>query len=330
MPKLLLHIGPHKTGSTYIQKYFFDNRDKLLELGVNYPNIGFGGQYGQHEIVERIKKLEPEQLLEYIANVLTLESNFISSENFDRLNAGDIEKLRAGLTKIPNGTDVRIVYFHRNYSDLLPSWWQEEVKHGSIVSFYEFILPHVLRPFSSNIVNPAIVLDLYANVFGKASITIIDYDRARGNILLPIFQLLGIEVGDVKNEIINSSLQIEFVEIIRSLNAIAKANNQWSIHRTRALFLRKRRESEIAKEVEELAALIRDYLKPLRVAGGFFEKTVSANFKSNYESCFFNKQSEELPDRTLMIPSDNWLLNQNALKMCEHIYQHIMTGDVSY
>ena len=330
MPKLLLHIGPHKTGSTYIQKYFFEGRSKLLDLGVNYPNIGFAGQYGQHEIVEQIKTLQPEQLRAYFAGLLAFESNFISSENFDRLNAAEIEKLRGALYSDKEQIDVRIVYYHRNYSDLLPSWWQEEVKHGSMVSFYEFILPHVLRPFASNIVNPAIVLDLYSNVFGRDHISIVDYDRAKGNILRPIFELLGIEVGTVKNEIINSSLKIELVEIIRALNTIAKARNQWNFHKTRALFLRKRRESAIAGDVEKLAAMIRDQMKPLRVTGGFFEKTVSASFKASYESCFFNKVSDESPDRKVMIPSDSWMLNENAVKTCEHIYEHIMTGDVSY
>src|SRR6202043_3381656 len=111
---------------------------------------------------------------------------------------------------------VKIIYYYRNYIDLLPSWWQEEVKHGSMISFYEFVLPHILRPFSSKIVNPAVVLDLYANVFGPDSITIVNYDSAlqTGSILRPILELLGIEFGIVKNELVNSSLKVEIVEII--------------------------------------------------------------------------------------------------------------------
>jgi hypothetical protein len=54
MAKLLLHIGPQKTGSTYIQKYCFENRHHLLSLGVNYPTAGrleHVSPYGHHEAV---------------------------------------------------------------------------------------------------------------------------------------------------------------------------------------------------------------------------------------------------------------------------------------
>ena len=90
MTKLYLHIGPHKTGSTFIQKVFFENRERVLRLGVTYPNFGFCGQFGQHEAVEKSKvgALEQHQLDEYLAQFLSGEINFASSENFDRLRFG--------------------------------------------------------------------------------------------------------------------------------------------------------------------------------------------------------------------------------------------------
>ena len=35
--KIILHIGHPKTGSSYLQSCFALNRDKLLELGIDYP-----------------------------------------------------------------------------------------------------------------------------------------------------------------------------------------------------------------------------------------------------------------------------------------------------
>jgi hypothetical protein len=327
--KLILHIGPHKTGSTYIQKVFFENREKLLSVGVRYPNIGLNGQYGQHELVEKIKQLDAAPLMRHMADFIGPETNFISSENFDRLNAGEVKKFGqalAGLLADPAG--LGIIYYHRNYGDLLPSWWQEEVKHGSIASFYEFILPHVLRPFASNLINPAVVLDLYAHVFGKDKITVVDYDRAKSDLLKPILELLGIDLGAVANETVNSSLKVELIEILRALNAIAKRRGEWHFHKTRTLFLRKLNDGEIVADVEALTTLIRSYMKPIRIGGGFFEKTVNARFRAKYGSRYINKPSEEAAVRELMIPGDFWMVE--GLTPCIRIYEHIMTGDVRY
>jgi hypothetical protein len=328
MAKLFLHIGPHKTGSTYIQKWFFENRALLLNLGVNYPNVGIAGQYGHHETIEKVKTLQQKELAEYLLQFLGSDINFVSSENFDRLKQWDIKKLSRCLAKL----DVRIIYYYRNYIDLLPSWWQEEVKHGSMMSFYEFVLPHVLRPFSSIIINPAVVLDLYANVFGKDNITVVDYDLAvkTGSILRPILQLLGVQLEVVRNEMVNASLNVEVVELIRALNTLAHFNNEWHFHKIRALFLRKMTTDAIASDVEHLVSAIRAHIKPLRFADGFFDKSVQASFKNKYSSRFFNNLLAEHPDREVLIPSDNWILKEDALEVCKRIYQHIVTGDLTY
>jgi len=332
MTKLYLHIGPHKTGSTYIQKFFNDNRDGLLGLGVNYANVGLGVHFGQHVIIEQIKSLDQAALQTYLPQFLGGEVNFVSSENFDRLNAAQVDKFGKALMAVDAKLEVKVVYYYRNYVDLLPSWWQEEVKHGSAVSFYEFALPHILRPFTSNIVNPAMLLDSYANVFAKENITVVDYDLAveEGNILHPIFKLLNIDLGDVKNEIVNASAKLEVIEIIRALNAMAKFNDQWHLHKVRTLFLRKKRNPEIANEVEQLSAAIRNHMKPVKFAGGFFEKSVLDVFKKRYEACFFNSEIGEIPDREVSVPSDNWMLKSDILGTCERVYQHVMSGDVSY
>ena len=330
MIKLYLHIGPHKTGSTYIQRAFLENRDRLLKLGVNYPSVGLGeeigGHYGHHKTLVEVTKQEPNALKEYFAQFLVNDINVVSSENFENLNLEQIKKLRAALSTI----DVKIVFYYRNYIDLLPSWWQEEVKHGSMTSFFEYVLPHVLRPFVSKILNPAVVLDLYANAFGKENIIVVDYDRARnaGGILAPLWKLLGVELDGVKNEMVNSSLKMEFVEIIRALNAIAHANDQANGPKMRSLFLRRRKEDPIRGAVDKLSAMINEYKKPLTLGGGFFEKSISTDFRKKYASNFINQLSDDLPKREVMVPSDNWILTNDAHILCEDIFRQIAAGEL--
>jgi hypothetical protein len=329
MPNFILHIGPHKTGSTYIQKYLYVNRERFLKLGFNYPSVAIGPQYGHHQVFDKIKSLPQGDLSEYMRQFLGGAVNFVSSEKFDRLRPDDIKRLGASLADL----DVKIVYYRRNYVDLLPSWWQERVKHGSRLSFYEFVLPHILRPFTSNIINPCKVLDPYAEVFGRENIAVVDYDAARkgGGILPPLFDMLGIEPGPIKDEVINRSVNLELVEIIRALNMLAEFDGERRSHDVRAIFLRKRRSATIRHDVESLSGVIHEHmkpLKPLKLSGAFFANAVKAAFRRKYEACFVNDFVDELPDREIVVPSDNWMLQKDAVRRCENIYRHIMADDI--
>lgn len=57
MPRLLLHIGTHKTGTTSIQRFCGANRDALRERGIWYPpaDLGkFASHYAHHRIAHAI------------------------------------------------------------------------------------------------------------------------------------------------------------------------------------------------------------------------------------------------------------------------------------
>ena len=38
MPKYVIHVGPSKTGSKYLQSMLFYSRETLLADGINYPD----------------------------------------------------------------------------------------------------------------------------------------------------------------------------------------------------------------------------------------------------------------------------------------------------
>ncbi|MEP1202107.1 hypothetical protein [Tateyamaria sp.] len=42
MPKLIIHIGSQKTGSTSIQTFLTQNPDKMAKAGLTYVNAGRG------------------------------------------------------------------------------------------------------------------------------------------------------------------------------------------------------------------------------------------------------------------------------------------------
>ena len=54
MPRYILHVGPQKTGTTYLQSAFAEFRSQLKARGIEYPRL-WGGAGGQYPLVERIR-----------------------------------------------------------------------------------------------------------------------------------------------------------------------------------------------------------------------------------------------------------------------------------
>ena len=131
--------------------------------------------------MEKTKTLEQGELDRYFAQFLGASAVLMSSEELSALTLGELAKLRQSLSPF----DTRIIFYKRNCLDVLPSAWQQRVKHGATQTLQEFLLSHILRPLTSRIVNPAVVVDLYASVFGKDRITIIDCDAVAEDILRP-------------------------------------------------------------------------------------------------------------------------------------------------
>ena len=40
MARLFIHIGAHKTGTSFVQDLFHRNRDRLARVGLHYPHVG--------------------------------------------------------------------------------------------------------------------------------------------------------------------------------------------------------------------------------------------------------------------------------------------------
>ena len=54
--KLFIHIGPHKTGTSSLQRFLFDNCRELLKLGVCYPTAHLDGYRAQHRFAFAVRQ----------------------------------------------------------------------------------------------------------------------------------------------------------------------------------------------------------------------------------------------------------------------------------
>jgi hypothetical protein len=134
-----VHIGAPKTGSTFLQNIFFDNRDALRANGVLYPNVSLRG-FGHHDVAFLLDGSYPEwataqdRPLEALAADLAAAaaahagSLLLSSENFYLFpQPARLKQLleRAGALR---GRRAAIVVYLRRQDEAHESWYNQRVK----------------------------------------------------------------------------------------------------------------------------------------------------------------------------------------------------------
>jgi hypothetical protein len=205
---LVVHIGPRKTATTYLQRNFHNSREELLSKGWLYPALSVDALNAHHEIASSLKALKSgkgalvrsmaragRQAADSGANIL------ISSERFQKWNASDFAILGERFGQ----REIVIVYMLRDPIDLLVSNWGETVKNGHTPALKIYANRHLRAPMKSSILNclnrlqPVIVepglklivldlegikknkLDLYT-VFGNVVLGLNDLEQAKINV----------------------------------------------------------------------------------------------------------------------------------------------------
>lgn len=153
--QVILHIGPHKTGTTSIQAFLSSNRNVLSERGILYPDAGRGRigkpqhwHFGdaiargdkeylvkfQKDLSAEIERLSPSTLL-FSTEVLSREA--IHEDNFRTIR------------EIFDSAQIKILLFLRRQDSLLASRYAEHLKKGGRQRIEDFqrgrILDHLKR-----------------------------------------------------------------------------------------------------------------------------------------------------------------------------------------
>ncbi|ESZ70707.1 hypothetical protein X727_14010 [Mesorhizobium sp. L103C119B0] len=159
---LFLHIGPPKTGTTYIQEMFVANLEAFRGPEFCYPTLGRDmtahGRYPGHhgfslEAEKYIGDKADPNLFSKWADILKKNKNVIlSAEGMSGWNSLYIE----GMKNIANmhDQDITIIYFVREPNELVYSQWKEEVKLGLTEDLHEFLIKHLTDPKYSWRYNP--------------------------------------------------------------------------------------------------------------------------------------------------------------------------------
>lgn len=134
-----LHIGPRKTGTTYLQHALVRNQRRLADLGITYPTGGVTGTRGlNHEsaLVDASKGAangptrELERILRRSSGDVVLSGEALASCSPD-----DIARLMAFLQV----DDLSVIITARAWDRVLPSLWQQHVRNGRVLSYSSFL-----------------------------------------------------------------------------------------------------------------------------------------------------------------------------------------------
>jgi hypothetical protein len=244
MPHYLIHVGPHKTGSTYLQVLFQHLSEQLKERGILYPLQWVAEHAPGHSVLaQRLRTGNNAALAAEFQelNGSNYETILISSEDLSRISPESIALLKSYL----GGQRASVVFYCRRWLDLLPSSWQELVKHGQSTTFPEFMTSNLMNPFAANIINYGILLERFEQAFGIENISLVSYSNIvdQGGDLAEHFLrsfLAWPNAPLMQGLRPNPSLGIDDIEMIRALNALEWRHHGRRTDRMRVRYLRTR------------------------------------------------------------------------------------------
>jgi hypothetical protein len=229
----LLHIGPHKTGTTALQAAFHLARERAAEQGVRYAShgrqpvtavlagIGRGGSRSADG-----KPPNPRHWRLLLAGIRRSRARrvLLSSEFF-----ADAEQ--DAIKRIVNDLDpsrVHVAVTLRPLARIMPSQWQQYVQNRLTTPFEEWLDAVLNQPRGA--VTPTFwqrhrhdeLVQRWAGAVGPSNVTVIVLDDEDRTMIFRVFEdLLGLSRGTLvaDPELTNRSLSRAEIEVIRTFNA---------------------------------------------------------------------------------------------------------------
>ncbi|MEN9562864.1 MAG: hypothetical protein RIR73_1108 [Chloroflexota bacterium] len=236
MSTVYLHVGPHKTGTTYLQYLFATQAKSLEQQGILYPSVGRGQFNGHHNIAWFLANIpfsnvERSDLSKSILKLARQDQGniLLSSEEFSKLDKFQLMELR----KVFWQKKFHVLYFKRNGTQLIISLWQEIIKSGStrpLNKATENVMKtrhHKYDPFA----HEANILRYKRGLRGEVSV--FNYNNLISNKLdlsIPIAEVLNIKLQSERIKI-NTRFSSETIELIRAANLYSRTIDKYLIRK---------------------------------------------------------------------------------------------------
>lgn len=336
--RLILHVGPHKTGSTYLQKMLVEARGRLAELGASYPEIGIT-IFGHHQIVDYLRgwKTADDTIGKEETRSKLAEQDLLilSSENCVFLNDDQLRNLAEMFPE----HEIEVIFFLRSLTGIWPSHWQEIIKHGEDLTFLEYLaeVQGWRDSFDAEPINPLLQLEKFCRVFGFANVRCISYDNLRdtGQDVFDFFWRHVLKLPfhgmNMPEGAVNASFPPFRVEAIRYLNQRYRREEGESPGlRLREIYRINQRDYE-GGDFEAFQQDFEAVAVPLTLShrDAFIER-VHSRLMRQYGSLLMNRNSDtELyfsPNKEKVVTSAHrdWPLSGTASDWMNHVYADIL------
>ncbi len=235
-PKVFLHIGEPKTGTTFLQQVMWRNRSELAALGIVLPGHHAQDHFRASQDLRGIRKLDSDPAGSWTGEweILARQASqaahvaVISHELFSAADPEQAERAVASLRP----AQVHVVVTVRDMASLLPAEWQETVKHRNTRAYDDWLADVIDSESVSadrrqwwfwRVHDTMAILRLWSRYVPPEHIHVITTAPrgASSDVLWKRFaSLLGIDpdVADLSRARTNSSLGMAEVEFLRRLN----------------------------------------------------------------------------------------------------------------
>jgi hypothetical protein len=188
---IVLHVGPHKTATTWLQYNFHHNIKALEQAGWLYPQTGVRVRVAHHDLSDYPDNIldDGDPLVSEFRRIADKARQkdlniLLSSEGFRHWKPQHLARLKA----IMAPHDLHVVYCVRDPASMLYSFWAQQVRTGKQASFPDFCDKQFERPLRSKILNPLSEIAPLAEMKDmRLSILLYDEIRREGRDIFDVF-----------------------------------------------------------------------------------------------------------------------------------------------
>ena len=227
----VLHVGPHKTATTWLQRNFHHNAAALEKAGWLYPRTGERVAIAHHDLSDNQKDMlrddsrKAAQFRRIAERASAKGLNvLLSSEGFDKWRPNALSRLR----DIIAPHELRIVYTLRDPVSLVYSIWAQKVKTGGAKSFPEHYREQLRKGEKSRVLDPLTDIEKFAAV-ENSSLTILLYDeiRRQGRDIFDVFSEDVLGVGRLPHDDAGTANDREPLELTEFMRAMVLRMGRW-------------------------------------------------------------------------------------------------------
>jgi hypothetical protein len=232
-PRVFLHVGSPKTGTTFLQNVLWSQRDLAREQGLLLPLERFADHYlASLDLRGLSDRPEHPPRAQGIWQQLVAESSrwsgtvLVSHELFA---AATPQQATRAVSAFGADAEVHVVLTARDLVRQMSAEWQEHVKHRSSQTYAEFVASlradRQHRSWFWRVQDFADVLDRWGSTLPRSRVHVVTVppSGASPGLLWERFaRLLGLDPStfDTEQGRSNTSLGVEQAELLRRLNAV--------------------------------------------------------------------------------------------------------------